>query len=230
MKLLDELDLYMGVAGLSYAGDPRMSVGGENPFKVRNLVIPVLKKYRTIYENAVDKICGKVDLELITDINDHHHQVSDRISRFSIEQSSQMRANLLQYLPKTVVNMLGSQRLGHPPGNSNNNNFNHHHNNGIVGKDFKHQLLNLNRKTSNEAARFVRSELQVVLKTIVAGASSRQSIKAVVTVGINKCVKYIGMKMSKNINARFNQNKSSNTTSLTILNGIKRFIPRILRP
>ena len=45
----------MTIAGLSYMGDPRMSYF-ENPNKVKNLVTPVLSKFRDIYTQHVNRL------------------------------------------------------------------------------------------------------------------------------------------------------------------------------
>ena len=46
-----ELDLYMSVAGLSYAGDFRMGVG-ENPNKVSNIVMGNIPGFRALYHGG----------------------------------------------------------------------------------------------------------------------------------------------------------------------------------
>lgn len=50
-----EKELYMTIAGLSYMGDPRMSYF-ENPNKVKNLVTPVLSKFREIYSQHLNHL------------------------------------------------------------------------------------------------------------------------------------------------------------------------------
>ena len=50
---VNEIELFEKIAGLSYAGDPRMSVpGAENPEKVRNIVRAedALEAFRQIYQ------------------------------------------------------------------------------------------------------------------------------------------------------------------------------------
>ena len=47
-----EEDLYITVAGLSYTGDFRMTVG-ENRDKVRNIVRPNVERFRSLYESVV---------------------------------------------------------------------------------------------------------------------------------------------------------------------------------
>lgn len=56
-----ELQLWEKIAGLSYAGDPRMSVpGAENPEKVKNIVRGegVLEGFREMYGSLVQEVKG----------------------------------------------------------------------------------------------------------------------------------------------------------------------------
>jgi translocator assembly and maintenance protein 41 len=54
-----ELELYEQIAGISYAGDPRMSVpGAENPEKVKNIVRGegALEGFRVMYGDLLAEI------------------------------------------------------------------------------------------------------------------------------------------------------------------------------
>ena len=56
-----EFQLWEQIAGLSYSGDPRMSVpGAENPQKVRNIVRGQgnLQGFRTLYDRAIKTTKG----------------------------------------------------------------------------------------------------------------------------------------------------------------------------
>jgi len=56
-----EISLWEQIAGISYSGDPRMSVpGAENPEKVRNIVRGegVLEGFRKLYEKPIDEVGG----------------------------------------------------------------------------------------------------------------------------------------------------------------------------
>eukprot|EP00128_Syssomonas_multiformis_P002395 Colp12_sorted_trinity150504_noHs@7058 len=50
-----EEDLFMAIAGLSYSGDPRMTVG-ENPHKVRNIVKGSFESFQDLYHNILPEI------------------------------------------------------------------------------------------------------------------------------------------------------------------------------
>lgn len=51
-----ENDLYSTIAGISYKGDPRMSVGGDDPKKVSNIVKYQLQNFRRLYAPLIDNL------------------------------------------------------------------------------------------------------------------------------------------------------------------------------
>ncbi|RDH29897.1 Mmp37-domain-containing protein [Aspergillus welwitschiae] len=48
-----EQDLYATIAGISYLGDPRMSVGGDDPRKVQNMIEHQLDDFRRLYSTLL---------------------------------------------------------------------------------------------------------------------------------------------------------------------------------
>jgi len=51
-----EQELYSAIAGISYRGDPRMSVGGDDPKKVANIVKYQLESFRRLYAPLIDNL------------------------------------------------------------------------------------------------------------------------------------------------------------------------------
>lgn len=51
-----ERDLYSTIAGISYMGDPRMSVGGDDPRKVMNIVSNQIQNFRRLYAPLIDTL------------------------------------------------------------------------------------------------------------------------------------------------------------------------------
>lgn len=51
-----EQQLYSTIAGISYKGDPRMSVGGDDPKKVANIVKYQLENFRRLYAPLIDNL------------------------------------------------------------------------------------------------------------------------------------------------------------------------------
>lgn len=53
---LDEFQFYKEITGLSYLGDIRYLLGGENPKKVENIVVKNFDKFREYYEPIYDEV------------------------------------------------------------------------------------------------------------------------------------------------------------------------------
>ncbi|KAK5064858.1 hypothetical protein LTR84_000692 [Exophiala bonariae] len=51
-----EKELYATIAGMSYMGDPRMSIGGDDPRKVNNIVDNQLHNFRRLYAPLIDNL------------------------------------------------------------------------------------------------------------------------------------------------------------------------------
>ena len=51
-----ERELYSTIAGISYMGDPRMTIGGDDPRKVENIVKHQLSNFRRLYAPLIDNL------------------------------------------------------------------------------------------------------------------------------------------------------------------------------
>lgn len=58
-NLFSEVELYEQITRISYLGDFRMYVGGENPNKVKNIVNKQLKQFNKLYEPILDYLLSK---------------------------------------------------------------------------------------------------------------------------------------------------------------------------
>ncbi len=67
-ELLSEHDLYLSIAGLSYTGDPRMSIA-ENPDKVANLVHPIEENYQNLYRSIIKNLTKLSGMKIVYDAN-----------------------------------------------------------------------------------------------------------------------------------------------------------------
>jgi mitochondrial translocator assembly and maintenance protein 41 len=169
-----ELDLFMGVAGLSYAGDPRMRVGGENPDKVKNLVSPVVGMYREAYSEplaSLSKLCG---LEQFSDGSSSSGSRNEVGQLFSFRQNLNAAAKsaLISRLPLSIRSKLstkGAIAAG-------------------VAEESDEYLSQDDR---------LRRRLQRSLSAVVAKAAVPQSFKGLLSIGVVKCSQYIMAKMLK---------------------------------
>ena len=274
----NELDLFMGIAGISYIGDPRMDVGGENPFKVRNLVQPVMSTYRSIYGSITDaflqsQLLHKVDYDdssyssssnSSSDSNDksnnhnnhNYNKAGDGtmvpVSRYRVDTHGDTFWSLVQKLPSAFVEKIRSKVLVRDPGAWTSSTR------GMEGVDkvtdvmespficssssssssssllserdlgdidigrgpSSSEFLGLSTIARRKREQIFRSELFGRLKSVVARSSTIQSVKAPLTVGVSKCVHYVGIKVMKSAKARiaswrFSSNTSNNDNTTT---------------
>lgn len=85
-----ERQLYSTIAGISYMGDPRMSIGGDDPRKVDNIVKHQLPNFRRLYAPLVDNLpnisfvdsaCSNQDWLSDTSVNAKLAQNMDPVTR-----------------------------------------------------------------------------------------------------------------------------------------------------
>ncbi|KAI8815750.1 mitochondrial matrix Mmp37-domain-containing protein [Fimicolochytrium jonesii] len=84
---LTEEDLFLTIAGLSFRGDFRMRMGGENPHKVYNIVYSQMDEFRAIYKPIVE------------DLPNVNYTSDNTILQ---DPDLRLRATAIQKLPKTL--------------------------------------------------------------------------------------------------------------------------------
>ncbi|EGV63408.1 mitochondrial matrix Mmp37 [Yamadazyma tenuis ATCC 10573] len=89
--------LYETITSLSYLGDPRMSVGGENPNKVRNIVSKQYDRFDRIYGPVLN---GLKSRQLL--------QIDEPAGQIRVTIGSHSRHELLLQLPKHFRSVLQS--------------------------------------------------------------------------------------------------------------------------
>jgi translocator assembly and maintenance protein 41 len=101
-----ETDVYITIAGLSYLGDPRMSLM-ENPHKVNNLVARVISQYQSLYRHIL------LDLADISGIPTFEPSTGNYT--FSAMVPEKSRQYLAQVLPDNLKLNLTDFRLNEAP-------------------------------------------------------------------------------------------------------------------
>ncbi len=99
-----EIDLYMGIASLSYIGDPRMFIG-ENPKKVHNLVTPLVPTYRNLYQDSIS-LFGKYLSFNNNKLNESNSKSLIPNSVISLDLANASRMDLCLGLPQNLKNSL----------------------------------------------------------------------------------------------------------------------------
>ncbi|CAH6720758.1 phosphatidate cytidylyltransferase, mitochondrial [[Candida] jaroonii] len=84
---ITEHKIYENITSLSYLGDPRMKVGGENPNKVKNIVSKQLENFKVLYSPMMEYMVDKKYLIAKSD-------------GFVINMSTTDKIELIRYLPR----------------------------------------------------------------------------------------------------------------------------------
>ncbi|EJT98715.1 Mmp37-domain-containing protein [Dacryopinax primogenitus] len=162
-----EEELWASIAGLSYSGDPRMSLPGENPNKIRNIVSAQHEQFHELYERLVRGIPGV-----------HWREGSGRIKQ---DCSPKYRASLLRKLPQIPRDRMRHRydHLANPtqPDESDNDE------NGFWMKVAEE--MNMKNGLASE------------LSTIIRRPAVTQSLKGLISAGPMKSTRYALSKVGK---------------------------------
>ena len=89
-----EHELYRAITSMSYMGDPRIAMGGENPNKVENIVSAQFPYFRKLYLPLIQSYFTDT-IQITSDIN------SAAEHQFKFADSSKVKAAFLSELPKS---------------------------------------------------------------------------------------------------------------------------------
>ncbi len=93
-KRITESELYLTIAGLSYMGDPRLKVKGENPDKVKNIVDNQFALFQNLYQPILDNYFP----ELLQCTNSESDDVSEKT--YTVNLTEEQIAHVLIELPR----------------------------------------------------------------------------------------------------------------------------------
>ena len=194
-----EHDLYSTIAGISYMGDPRMSVGGDDPHKVNNIVSNQISNFRRLYAPLIDNLPNITFNDAATSGRDWMDDTSIN-AKLNQNMDPQTRGHMVRRLPSAF-----RQKLY----------FEYQSKFNINRRDFKKMM----EETKNEDAERIRKReggpfeqriaedvkdgglreevRQVITKTIQWPATT-QSLKSVLTAGVSRSWRYMREKREKN--------------------------------
>jgi mitochondrial translocator assembly and maintenance protein 41 len=192
-----EEDLYSTIAGISYMGDPRMTIGGDDPRKVHNIVHGQLANFRRLYAPLVDSLpnisfndpaCGNRDWIDDPTVNAKLAQDMDPVKR----------GNMVRRLPKSFREKLYFEyqaKFAIPRGEFNKMLE-------VTSDDKKERI---NRREGGEFEQRIakdtegiKTEVRQVIEKTIRWPSLTQSIKGIVTAGMVKGWRYASEKRAKN--------------------------------
>lgn len=193
-----EQDLYAMIAGISYMGDPRMSVGGDDPRKVMNIVQNQLPNFRRLYAPLIDNLpnisfndssCSNPDWFEDPSVNAKLTQNMDPVTRGHMVRRlpSAFRAKLyFEYqskfgIPRGEFNELMAKTKDEDPDRIRRR----------EGGPFEQRIA-----TDAEGGG-LREEVRQVIEKTVRWPSFTQSVKSVLTAGVGRSWRYAAEKRAK---------------------------------
>lgn len=185
-----EHKLYTTIAGLSYMGDPRMSLPTENVNKVQNIVNNQLSNFRRLYSPLVRQLPNVYFAKENLSWND-----SPSNTMLLQDMDPVRRGNMVRRLPKAFREKLYHQ---------------YQRKFAIPQSEFK-KLVGVSeddeRVSKKQGGEFeqriatgltnIRQEVGTAIKKTVAWPSTTQSLKGLLTAGPVKSWHYLGEKISK---------------------------------
>ncbi|GAV28886.1 hypothetical protein PMKS-002364 [Pichia membranifaciens] len=113
---IKESELYLSIAGLSYMGDPRLKVQGENPDKVKNIVENQFSLFKNLYKPILDNYFPNLiqSIHGDSDSGDRVYHVNlseEQIAHIIIELPRKFRSRLFNILKERYGNELAKDLL-----------------------------------------------------------------------------------------------------------------------
>lgn len=115
---IKESELYLTIAGLSYMGDPRLKVKGENPDKVKNIVENQFLLFKSLYkpflENYFPDLIQSKNSDKISNNNDLIYNINlseEKIANIIIELPRKFRSRIFNNFKTKFSNELSKDKI-----------------------------------------------------------------------------------------------------------------------
>lgn len=193
-----EQELYSTIAGISYMGDPRMSVGGDDPKKVNNIVKYQLENFRRLYAPLIDNLpnisfndsaCKNEDWLDDPNVNAKLQQNMDPVTR----------GHMVRRLPEAFRQKLYFEYQS-------KFNIPRREFNEMMAKTKDEDPDRIRRREGGEFERRIaedvvdgglKQEVGEVIEKTIRWPSFTQSVKGVLTAGLGKSWRYVREKRAK---------------------------------
>ena len=195
-----EDQLYSAISGISYLGDPRMSLPTENKSKVNNIVKNNMVHFRRLYAPLI-KTLPNVDFTENCRLDDENWVLNEEAnSRLQQDMDPTKRGNMVRRLPKTFRSRLYFQyqkKLGLPR--------EEYTRMLKASSDDDEGATGVKRRLGGEFERRIAADdtaqlqetVRRVIKQTVNWPSTTQSLKGLLTGGWARTFRYLGEKYSK---------------------------------
>ena len=193
-----EQELYGTIAGISYLGDPRMSLPTEDPGKVANIVGNNLPHFRRLYGPLIEDLPN-------LNFNDiactHPDWASDAQINAKLEQDMdpQKRSNMVRRLPKNFRKKLyfQFQKKFQIPQLEFERMMTESQDEDAQGSFKRRQGGVFEQRIAAVPPKELGKEVRQVIKEVIGWPSTVQSIKGLFTSGIVRTIRYVREKMQK---------------------------------
>jgi translocator assembly and maintenance protein 41 len=194
-----ERDLYATIAGISYMGDPRMSIGGDDPRKVLNIVSNQLPNFRRLYAPLIENL---PNISFTDSACSHPDWYSDPHINANLTQDMDptKRGNMVRRLPSAFREKLY---------------FEYRRKFRIPGAEFNEVLARTKdedperirrreggpfdqRIAMDEEGGGLKEEVRQVIEKTIRWPAFTQSVKSVITAGVGRSWRYAREKREKN--------------------------------
>lgn len=197
-----EQDLYKTIAGISYLGDPRMSLGAENLNKVSNIVKHQLPNFRRLYAPLIENL-PNVSFQDSRCSSPSWVEDPNTNAILGQDMHPQKRGNMVRRLPKNFREKLY---------------FRFQSKYQIPQLEFNRMMESSNDEDSSQVKRkqggvfeqriagedpsVLNKEVSEVIANIIRWPSYSQSMKSGVTAGFGRTWRYLSEKWEKNREGR----------------------------
>ena len=192
-----EQELYGTIAGISYLGDPRMSLPAENPDKVANIVKYQLHNFRRLYAPLVENLPNVAFNDSRCSSSDWKDDPAMNAS-LAQDMDPQKRGNMVRRLPRSFRSKLY---------------FRYQSKFQIPQLEFNKMLEEsddydptrvkkqqggvFEQRVAGDETNALRTEVTKAIKSTVQWPSATQSLKAIITAGLVRSLRYVREKMAK---------------------------------
>ena len=197
-----ESELYRTITGISYLGDPRMSLGGENLNKVSNIVSHQHQNFRRLYSPLIENLPNVTYSD--SQCKDFSWLEDPKIdAKMTQDMDPQKRANMVRRLPKNFRDKLLFQfQSKYQIPQLDFNKMMESSNDADATRVNRRQGGVFERRIAEEDPEVLNREVSRVLTKVIQWPSYTQSIKSVFTAGIGKSWRYTKEKLEKNREGR----------------------------
>lgn len=192
-----EEDLYATIAGISYLGDPRMSLPTENPSKVKNIVGNNMANFRRLYLPLIETL-PNVDFD--DPAASARDWVSDEHANLRLVQDMDpvKRGNMVRRLPRAFRSRLylRYQRKLAVPQDEFDRMMDESRREDSVAFT-RREGGGFERRIAQDDPAELRSYMRAVIKQTISWPATTQSLKGPLTSGLARTWRYLREKMDK---------------------------------